>query len=271
MFKNIGMVLVDLDGTLLNNNKEIGKVDLQTLHYLGKNNVVRVIATGRNYYSAMSVLPSNLPIDYLIFSSGAGIVDWKNQDLLYRSGIEKNIVNKIETILKELRLNFSIHFPIPDNHKYYYFKGNDNSSDFDQRNSIYNGFGIKLTTGYPLNSATQFLVILNNESDFQFVASHIKSLKVIRATSPIDGYSVWLEIFNTDVSKACGGLFLCEKLNIPQKATLGIGNDYNDIDLLDWTARSYMVDNGPDALKQNYLNCSSNQNNPLTMVFDQLI
>jgi Cof subfamily protein (haloacid dehalogenase superfamily) len=271
MIKDIEMVLIDLDGTLLNNNKTIGKADLQTLEYLGKSNVVRAIATGRNYYSALSVLPADISIDYLIFSSGAGIIDWKNRNMLYSSVLEKEIVFKTEKVLKALKVNFSIHFPIPDNHKYFYYKVNDHSNDFNKRNSIYSDYCMELLNGYPLDSATQFLVILDNESDYHFIASQIEGLKVIRATSPIDGISIWLEIFNTDVSKALGGIFLCKKLRISQKATLGIGNDYNDIDLLNWTAKSYMVDNGPDELKQNYLSCCSNQDNPLTMVFKHLI
>jgi hydroxymethylpyrimidine pyrophosphatase-like HAD family hydrolase len=265
------MVLVDLDGTLLNNERKIGDLDFQTLGFIGDLNVVRVFATGRNLYSALNVLPDDTPFDYLIFSSGAGIINWKSRELLFKSTINREMVLMVEKKLKDLKLNFSIHFPVPENHKYYYFKGNTESADFDDRNSIYKGFSSELVNGFPLDYATQFLVILNQESEFQFVASHIEGLKIIRATSPIDGKSVWLEIFNNNVSKALGGIFLCSKLNIPENATVGIGNDYNDIDLLNWTAKSYMVENAPEILKQNFLPCVSNQNNPLTMVINQLM
>ena len=265
------MVLVDLDGTLLNNEKQIGLSDYQTLNDLGKLNIIRVFATGRNLHSALKVLPSNTPFDYLIFSSGAGIINWKTGEMLFQSSIGKNDVLKVEHTLKILKLNFSIHLPIPENHKYYYFKGNNLPTDFDVRNSIYDGFNFELINGFPFDFATQFLVILPDESDFEFVASHVEGLKIIRATSPIDGKSVWLEIFNNDVSKAKAGIFLCNKLNISQSDTIGIGNDYNDIDLLDWTAKSFIVENAPEILRKKYKWCTNNLNNPLSYVVNEIL
>lgn len=268
---NCRMVLVDLDGTLLNNEKQIGLSDYQTLNDLGKLNIIRVFATGRNLHSALKVLPSNTPFDYLIFSSGAGIINWKTGEMLFQSSIGKNDVLKVEHTLKILKLNFSIHLPIPENHKYYYFKGNNLPTDFDVRNSIYDGFNFELINGFPFDFATQFLVILPDESDFEFVGSHVEGLKIIRATSPIDGKSVWLEIFNNDVSKAKGGIFLCNKLNISQSDTIGIGNDYNDIDLLDWTAKSFIVENAPEILRHKYKWCTNNSNNPLSYVVNEIL
>ena len=92
-------------------------------------------------------------------------------------------------------------------------------------------------------------------------------MKVIRATSPIDGESVWLEIFNPNVSKAKGGEFICKKLNINQEHTLSIGNDYNDLDLLSWTKYSYVVKNSPQFLLKSFKHCTDNQNNPLSYVY----
>lgn len=265
------MILVDLDGTLLTDEKKIGNSDMQTLQILGTLNVIRVFATGRNLYSALGILPNDTPFDYLVFSSGAGIMEWKNKEILFESAIEKEIVINVEKTLKELELNFSVHFPIPDNHKYYYYKGNNSLTDFDERNFHYKGFSFELINGFPLDRATQFIVILKHESEFEFVASKIKDLKIIRATSPIDGKSVWLEIFNQNVSKALGGSFLCNKLNISRAETIGIGNDYNDIDLLNWAGNSYIVENAPQILKQKYNPCASNQNNPLTMVVSKYL
>lgn len=265
----IQMVLVDLDGTILNNKKEIGEADLITLQKLGNHGIIRVFATGRNLYSALKVLPKSTPIDYLIFSSGAGILDWKSQKLLFSSSIEKSVVDTIISALKKMDLNFSVHFPIPENHRYFYHKGNNVATDFDWRNSLYDGYNFKLNHSFPHKSATQFIVILKNLSEFQLVATEFPEMKIIRATSPIDGKSVWLEIFNTDVSKAKGGMFLCEMLNVSPKLTLGIGNDYNDLDLLDWTTYSYIVDNAPDDIKIKYSQCSDNQNNPLSFVYQK--
>ena len=76
------MVITDLDGTLANPEQKISQADLDTLKRLGEMDIIRVIATGRSLYSAIKILDKNLPIDYLLFSSGAGILSWKTVDSL---------------------------------------------------------------------------------------------------------------------------------------------------------------------------------------------
>ena len=73
---SLKMVVTDLDGTLLNPQHQISDKDLQSLKLLGDKNIYRVIATGRSPYSLNKVLPADFPIDYLIFSSGSGIINW---------------------------------------------------------------------------------------------------------------------------------------------------------------------------------------------------
>lgn len=262
------MVLLDLDGTLLNDEKKIGQKDIKTLKKLKSRGIVNVFATGRNLFSANMVLTNDLALDYLVFSSGAGILNWKTKEIIYNTNILENEIKKIEKILIEFDVNFSIQFPIPENHKYYYHKANKLHIDFEFRNKLYEKFSFKLNNSYPYKNASQFIVILNNMDEFKKIETKIENLKVVRATSPLDNKSIWLEIFSKEVSKANGGKFICDLYNISQKNTLSIGNDYNDIDLLNWTNFSFVVENSPEILKKKYLNCIDNNSNPLTEVID---
>ncbi len=262
------IVFLDLDGTLLNNDKKLGERDIETLSKLGELGIKRVFATGRSYYSSIQVLDESLDFDYLVFSSGAGIYDWKNKKMLFESIIPQNKVVEMSHKLVDMQMNFSVHFAIPENHKYHYFRSFiDNKSDFDYRNILNKGIGYEIKKVDSLYDATQFLIITSNLSDFDLLNSAFPDMKTIRASSPIDGKSIWLEVFNNDVSKAKGATFLCRKLNIDNNNTLSIGNDYNDIDLLNWSKHSYAVENAPEDIKQNYMVCANNQNNPLTDVF----
>jgi len=268
---NHKMLLIDLDGTLLNNKKKIGAKDWQTLKHLGTKGTTRVFATGRTLFSALQVLDSTTPFDFLVFSSGAGVMNWKQQKIIYKSAIDKQKVDETAQILKKLEVNFAIQHPIPDNHKYLYHTAKQTNTDFEWRNKLYADYCSKLNSVYPYNEATQFLVILENEKEFETVKSSISGLKVIRATSPIDEKSIWLEIFPKHVSKASGGQYLCKALNISDKDTVGIGNDYNDLDLLAWTNKSFAVANSPEYIKSKFAACADNENNPLTDVVTQLL
>ena len=76
------MVVTDLDGTLIRSDRTFADDDLEALRVLGSEGIVRVIATGRSLYSARLVLDPEFPIDYLIFSTGAGILEWQSQTLI---------------------------------------------------------------------------------------------------------------------------------------------------------------------------------------------
>ncbi len=263
----IKILFSDLDGTLLTNDKKIGSRDVETLKELGKLGIVRVFATGRTFFNSMQVLNDDTPFDFLIFSSGAGIYDWKNKTMLFRSIIPKKTVEKMSQKLIEFRKNFSVHRAIPHNQKYQYFLSyNDELSDFNYRNKLNADICSPLTNAKDMYDATQMLIITMDLSDLQLISSTFPNMKTIRASSPIDGKSIWIEIFNPDVSKAKGANFLCEKLGINTENTLSIGNDYNDIDLLNWSKISFVVDNAPLDIKSEYLNCCSNMNNPLSDV-----
>lgn len=267
------MVITDFDGTLLNNNKEVSLVDMKSLFCLGENNIIRVIATGRNFFSINKVLKSNFPIDYLIFSSGAGIYDWKNKVLMHSQFLPDYEVKQITKILINSKVDFMIHEIIPENHKFLFHRTNNNP-DFERRINVYKDFAIELnpkTEKY--DHACQIIAIFpNNLNLFEEIQRKFSDIKIIRTTSPLDGNSIWMEIFPENVSKGRAVEWLCKELKINQPETISIGNDYNDIDMLESTAEKYVVSNAPEDLKEKFPVCKSNQesgfSNALEIYFD---
>jgi hypothetical protein len=49
-------------------------------------------------------------------------------------------------------------------------------------------------------------------------------------------------------------------LQIGQENTVGIGNDYNDFDLLEFTGHSFLTENAPSIIKNTFPNLPSNEN-----------
>jgi hydroxymethylpyrimidine pyrophosphatase-like HAD family hydrolase len=75
-----------------------------------------------------------------------------------------------------------------------------------------------------------------------------------------------MEIFHQSVSKGNGVKFVCDSLKIEHEHTLGIGNDFNDLDLLDFTNYSYIVENGPEEMKDRFLSAWSNEESAFAQV-----
>ncbi len=261
---SLKMVISDLDGTLLRPDHRISEQDYQLLQLLGAKEIYRVVATGRSVYSVNKVLPIEFPIDYLIFSSGAGVMEWQRREILLERSFTASETEFIADLLIQLKMDFMIQMPIPNNHHFLFFASRTRvNPDFWRRIELYKPFAAPIQ--HPIHAigpSSQFLVIIPDEvAIYDQLKAQMPQFSVIRATSPLDHQSIWVEIFPHNVSKATAAAWLCERLHCQREAVLGIGNDYNDLDLLNWAGHSFVMDNAPTELKDRFRRTASNAEN----------
>lgn len=265
--KMLKLVATDLDGTFLRNDKSISKENLDTLLSLGDRDILRVVATGRNLRKTQEVIANHIPFDYIVFSSGAGVYDCKNDKLLYYRNINKMVVQQLSDFLIESDLNFHLFKPVPENYKCWYYRGSVPCHEFERYFDFHQSHAEPLPINQPLDSeACQFLIVFPNNMDRflslkKEIQNNFPEVKVVRTSSPLETGYIWMEIFHHSVSKGNGVKFVCDSLQIGQEYTLGIGNDFNDLDLLEFTNYSYIVANGPEELKDRFLSIRSNEEN----------
>ncbi len=260
MGNRIKIVFTDLDATLLNTDKKVSHRNYRCLQRLGGRGVVRVIATGRSAYSFEQVIPPDFPADYLIFSSGAGVLNLMTRELMFSAALKSEDVERISRTLINLKVDFMVHETVPDNHRFVYCQENKDNSDFNRRVAIYKDFAEHfLDVGaFPARSAQIIVIFTGDIRQFRLVENRLNGYQVTRTTSPLDGTSIWMEIYPEHVSKGSAAGWLCKSLKIDKKYSLGIGNDYNDISLLDFAANSVVVANAPAELRQRYKQTLSN-------------
>lgn len=263
--KKLKLVATDLDGTFLKNDKSISKENLDTLKSLGEMGILRVVATGRNLQKTQEVIANHVPFDYIVFSSGAGVYDWKYKKLLFYQNLNKSVVRQLSDYLVDRDLNFHLFKPVPENFKCWYFRGSVPCSEFERYFDYHQSYSEEFLVNQNLDSeACQFLVVFPNDPDrFHSLKDEIQKnfpeVKVVRTSSPLETDYIWMEIFHHSVSKGNGVRYLCDWLKIEHEYTLGIGNDFNDMDLLEFTNFSYIVENGPQELKGLFLPARSNE------------
>lgn len=263
------MVVTDLDGTLMRSDRTVGPRDLETLDALGRAGVVRVVATGRSLYSAQLALEADFPIDYLIFSTGAGVVDWASKSLLTRAALDERSIDTAVAAIEAIGLGFMLHAAVPDNHHFLYRRPSkrDTVADFERRLERYKEYAEVWAQGAPAPVQASQLVAIAHETHneaFPALVEALPELKVVRATSPFDGRSRWLEIFPAGVSKAHAAAWVALRCGVLRGRTVSVGNDYNDEDLLDWTASAFVVANAPEDLRDRYQNVRSNDEHGFT-------
>jgi hydroxymethylpyrimidine pyrophosphatase-like HAD family hydrolase len=252
------MVITDLDGTLFQRRSPPSAADhrmsprnRRTLEELGRRGRLRVIATGRNLFSARKVLPPDFPVDYVLFSSGAGVMDWPAQRLLRAVSMSGEEVDRAFRALAGRRLDFMVHRPIPENHHFLYYAAGGANPDFEARKAVYAPFASQGDPGRPPGEACQLLAVEPPErrpSAFEAVREELEGLTVLRSTSPLDGRSCWIEVFPFAASKSKAAAWLAQERGVDPRQVLAVGNDYNDVDLLEWAGTPRVVAGAPPEL-----------------------
>jgi hydroxymethylpyrimidine pyrophosphatase-like HAD family hydrolase len=276
------LFVVDLDGTLLTSEKRIAPIDLTALFRLRQMGFLVAAATGRSNHS-FELLMEKLgygqgdtlfPVDYVIFSTGAGILDYRGNRLLKKNSLSSLDVCSAAAYLDNAGLDFMIHRPVPDTRYFHYSHNGSENPDFYRRLEMYQDFATLLTPEALLNfgEATEIICIVPGHNDLDgthgnnghevaaAIADACRQCNVIKATSPLDGQSMWIEIFPPTVSKSQAVSWLADSIGLQQNLVCAVGNDYNDEDLLHWSGQSFIVANGPPSLKALFQSVASNDN-----------
>lgn len=252
-----GLFVTDLDGTLLGPEGTFAQADLDALARLRGIGIRTAVATGRSLYSLMHSPAAGLPVDYVIFSTGAGVIALPGRNLLYRVNLSPQLVSRALDFLHGTSLDFMLHHPVPDNHHFVYRRFNADNTDFETRIGRYREFGQPLDSinGSGFGEAAQFLAVVppgGAEQALIRIRRGLPELSVVHSTSPLDHASTWIECFHPAVSKGKTAAWLAAEIGVEATDTVAVGNDFNDVDLLEWAAHAFVVENAPDALRQRF-------------------
>lgn len=257
-----GMLITDLDGTLKRTDGGFSPADLDALTKLGRAGMVRTIATGRSIYSFRKDVKQALPIDYLVFSTGVGIIKTDEWTIVRKISLEPEEVGRAIDLLVQSGLSFMVHRPVPDNHVFAYHVGRISTPDFERRMLLYDGFHEPLGQRRDdFGSASQLLAVVPGEPGLALleeIRRDLEGFTVIRTTSPLDRTAMWIEIFPANVSKGLASAWLAGELGLTREDVAFVGDDFNDLDLLEWAGSSYVVANSPPELKARFPEVASN-------------
>ena len=261
------LVVTDLDGTLLDSTARLGGANRRALEALGRNGTLRVVATGRSLYSARTVMPADFPVDYLVFSGGVGVVSWEDRRLLHSRAMTPGMVTGLVARLRALSLDFMVHHAAPDTHRFRFYRASCGNTDFDRRIERYARFSQRLCGGFPGGTEVSQLIVVEPPgaaSHLDLLAREFEDVHVVRTTSPLDHASTWIELFPRGVSKSHASDWIRTRHGIGRAHTVAVGNDYNDLDMLEWAERACVVSNAPPSMRARFEVVRSNDEGGFT-------
>lgn len=264
------LMAIDLDGTLLNSYGEVSLKTREALLKAKEQGTEVVLASGRPISSTES-LALELGVDnYLISGNGAAVYDIKKQEIIYDRFLSKEQVLKIAKICEENSFFYNVYTEdevIASSLNYnilFYHK--ENVKKIEEKRTHINVVQ-NIAEYIKISGKEKFLKItVCDESQFIF-NSIMKKLKEINGidvleteymsrkkiksgTEDVDIQYYYTEITNENVNKWSAIEFLLNKLQIDRSEVIAIGDNMNDIEMIENANLGVVMGNSNPKMKE---------------------
>lgn len=246
----------DLDGTLLNEDKNISAKDLESIKLLRENGVEIFIASGRSDMFSLPYLEligSKTPI---ISSNGALVRNPFDNTIIYSNFINDTYVNRFISYVKENNLNilaYSLDFV------YYYVNAEILIKELFRNNKAEINY-IRMCDPSMLkyDRILKLLIIDEHKNIFKRQEELIDLLDLYVVSS---GYNL-LDIMAKGVSKGDALKNLADYYKMNPEDIVVFGDNYNDIEMFNFAGNSIAMGNAVDDVKAcaNFVTKSNNEN-----------
>jgi len=229
------LLVTDMDGTLLNDKGKISKANKEAIAYFMNEGGLFTIATGRMTPSAKNVvypLKINFPA---ILYNGCKIYDYNKDQTLYHSFLEDGRKKVIEVLKKE-QAYLGIELYIDEN--VYIYKHCKYSYRFSRQ-----GYDVIREIKPEIwDQKWTKVLLIGEEQEIDYLESifhqNYDQGHVIRSGAR------YLEIVPEHNTKGSALNYLTNLYNIDQSKVIAVGDNMNDIELLENAAYGFCVANG---------------------------
>ncbi len=244
----IQLLVLDIDGTIAGESNEIREPVKQAIFDAQAQGVQVAIATGRMYRSALRFhqeIGSTLP---LLAYQGAWIQDPVSEQMHRHWSVSKRMAHQLLDYFEQpqLRSLLSVHFYIND--QLYVRELTPETQIYAERSGI---------EPIPVGDLRQVLTseptkVLALSDDTALIDQLLGNLR--RQYTPAELYltksvATFFEATNPIVNKGAGVLYLVELLGIDAASVMAIGDNFNDVEMLDYAGIGVAMGNAPAEVK----------------------
>lgn len=245
----------DLDGTLLNTDKEISAYSKKELNKLIDQGIDFTIATARTPATVVEMLEGlniKLPITLM---NGVLIYDINDRKYIDIKEIEKNSVERLIDIFEGLNKQVFI-YAIKDNHLFVYHKEIINKHEqkyFDERCHKTLKTFVKVDNYKEALKDSKVInfVILDDFDIVKRVHDQVKNIEGLIAEYHQDIYGdghYFYEVYSDKASKANGIKYL--QRYVDGTEVISFGDNLNDVPMFEMSTECYAMGNAVDTLKK---------------------
>ena len=237
------LVAVDMDGTLLTPQLEISKETIETINKVIEKGVIFTLSTGRMYLAALP-FANMLNLDVPIITCNGALTKCSKTGKVYDERvIDKQHSSEIIKYCEDAGLSVSIYSE--DN---IYIKKNSENVDIHMqldhaKPQIVNDFASLLDGS--------IIKIMFNSNDKYSLEKHTRKLHELYKEKLNFYFSLpyFVEIVHKEANKRNALENLAVKFNIKKEEIIAIGDNFNDLDMIEYAGLGVAMGNAPDYLK----------------------
>ena len=251
MSRTIRMIGLDLDGTLLNSEKQLTAYTREVLKKAIEQEIAVVVATGRPFSGVPDELKHFPGMRYALTANGARILDVQKHKVVYENLLSGEIAEKVIDILKR---HHAIHEFFVDGVGYMNEDGLKNVYAYfeDPHMAEY-----LQSTRIPVKDVKEKLQtmkcevdklqgIFRNQKDKEEALEELNTLSGIVVTAAMDNN---LEINKEGTNKGLGLLQLGKSLGISREEIMACGDGGSDVEMLKEVGFAIAMANAYDPVK----------------------
>lgn len=260
----INLIATDMDGTLLNAAHEISEENIQAIKYAQSQGITVVIATGRAFYEANAPInQTDLKVPYICLN-GAEVRD-ESFNIMSTSNLNRELINRItvelnkENIFYQVYTNLGIYTENPLRDLEIYIdiaQRAGQEADVEKIKSgiqkrIDNGT-LKVVENYDKIQDTPgeiVMKILAFDSDLEKIDRVSETLAKSESLAISSSSRGNIEITHSDAQKGIALNTIAERLNIDMKNVMAIGDNMNDVSMLERVGYSVAMENAAPEVK----------------------
>ncbi|AIQ11791.1 Cof-type HAD-IIB family hydrolase [Paenibacillus durus] len=259
------LIAIDIDDTLINDDKEVTPATQAALEAAIAAGVVVTLATGRAYASAQAIARQtglNVPI---ITYQGSLVKNLMDEKVLYERFVPQDAVRKVF----EYCIEHNLHLQTYVDDKLYSRDENQKLIDYAAANRTQ--YYVDPDTEKLAGIKTPKLLIIDDPAFLDELAPKLRELlgSEVHITKSKPHY---LEITHKEGTKGLALEFLADYFGCKVSETIAVGDSWNDHEMLETAGLGVAMGNAIPALKEiaNYVTASNNEDG-VKQVIDKFI
>ena len=244
---NYGMIISDFDGTLVKDDGTVSQINKQAISKYIENGGIFAISTGRLPAGIVSRAKELGLKGVVSCCQGSVILDIQTEELFLNGGIPNAIAVKICEKMEEMGLHIHVYG------LWSYYSNMDDEPLKWYENIVKHK--AELVTDKPISTFVKEngldvckILAIVAPSDNEKVREELKKME-FEGCSVTKSSEYLVEVLNENYSKGTAVEFLAKRYNIPIEKVIGVGDQSNDVSMIQTAGLGVAVKNASESLK----------------------